>query len=111
VDQLHGFTIAVQDKRRAQDVMSRSDGLQRLAPAVSVEGRLEPQRLLLPDGRGVPRTWSNAANEVITETLDAHFSKGASAGTSWLQYKITGLKRRISPQALLRKAVKAIGSG
>jgi hypothetical protein len=48
---------------------------------------------------------------VITETLDAHFSKGASAGTSWLQYKITGLKRRISPQALLRKAVKAIGSG
>jgi hypothetical protein len=70
-----------------------------------------PQRLLLPDGRGVPRTWSNAANEVITETLDAHFSKGASAGTSWLQYKITGLKRRISPQALLRKAVKAIGSG
>jgi hypothetical protein len=69
-----------------------------------------PQRLLLPDGRGMPRAWSDAADEVVVEALNAHFDKSSAGGSSWVQHKIIGLKRRISPQALLRKAVKAIAS-
>jgi phage gpG-like protein len=70
-----------------------------------------PQRLLLPDGRGMPRDWADAGADVITEQLEQHFATGPKGGVSWLRHKIIGLNRRLSPQALLRKAVKAIASG
>lgn len=69
-----------------------------------------PRRPMLPDGRGMPRTWEGPLSEVITETLERHFSQPAGGGSSWLQHKLIGFKRRISPEALLRKAVKAIAS-
>jgi phage gpG-like protein len=54
-------------------------------------------RPMLPDGRGIPDSWQDAWEGIISDVLSHHFRKVGSG------------KRRINVKALVRKVMRAVG--
>lgn len=70
-------------------------------------GKKLPQRMMIPSkARGIPAEWQRRIQEALSEALSFHFGGGAPKNLGFLAYKIIGLKRRFSLQAIVKRAIR-----
>lgn len=83
-------------------------------PRAQWGGKKLPQRMMIPiDSRGLPPLWQQQFAETLDDVMRVTFaSSGAGAGNlGFLAYKIIGLKRRFTLEAIVKRAVKEAADG